>query len=263
MSKWAAFNQVLEEAKNWNIKLCGAERRTVLGAISQGQRFYFPDGPDLVDTIAKAVAFKDTYQHPFDRYAILSEYQSRGITTQTMLCVSVFDPNGDDDRFLLSAAMRTRGDWMPVPAFYCRLTNNVEISPLETEYRDLFQAEVPDGMPDKMMVVAAMRVFSFLAVLGLKNTREVEVSAPVKVNRKRGKSGKRPLYSYHVLNVAGENWDSHYETGSGPGYRSHLRRGHIRRLESETVWVRATYVHGKVAGFVDKDYDLSRKAALA
>ena len=83
------------------------------------------------------------------------------------------------------------------------------------------------------------------------------VSAPPKLQAKRAKHGKVPLYDYHVLRIGGETWDTPYvSSGTGEGRRSHLRRGHIRRLESKTVWVRATYVHGSKDGFLHKDYEV-------
>lgn len=83
------------------------------------------------------------------------------------------------------------------------------------------------------------------------------VSAPAKLQAKRAKNGKKPLYDYHVLRIGGETWDTPYvSNGTGEGRRSHLRRGHIRRLESKTVWVRATYVHGRKDGFLHKDYEV-------
>jgi hypothetical protein len=80
-----------------------------------------------------------------------------------------------------------------------------------------------------------------------------------RLNKKRLLHDRQPLYSYHVLVVDGECWDRPETAQSDEkgGVRSHLRRGHIRRLdETRHVWVRATYVHGSRPGFVDKDYTL-------
>lgn len=101
-------------------------------------------------------------------------------------------------------------------------------------------------------------VTNLCAILNLQNVTASESRPPAKLIKKRGKLGRMPLYSYHVLDVDGERWDSPYEnTGSGNGVRSHLRRGHIRRLDNRHVWVRATFVHGSVPGFADKDYKVT------
>lgn len=68
-----------------------------------------------------------------------------------------------------------------------------------------------------------------------------------------------PFDAYHILTIdTGRNGSSQV-TGCGGDHRSpreHLRRGHIRRLESgRNVWVNATVVAAnKGAGVVKKDY---------
>ena len=100
-------------------------------------------------------------------------------------------------------------------------------------------------------------IAAFCALLEVHDAETPVVSAPPKLQAKRAKHGKVPLYDYHVLRIGGETWDTPYVSSStGEGRRSHLRRGHIRRLESKTVWVRATYVHGSKDGFLHKDYEV-------
>tara|TARA_R100001244_G_scaffold36494_1_gene33451 strand:- start:240 stop:1208 length:969 start_codon:yes stop_codon:yes gene_type:complete len=92
-------------------------------------------------------------------------------------------------------------------------------------------------------------------LLGIHNAKTIKVPVPPKLVKKHHKKNDYGNYDYHVLEIGGEVWDSPYVMGGGSGgKRSHLRRGHIRRLENKNVWVRAAYVHGSVEGFVDKDY---------
>jgi len=102
-------------------------------------------------------------------------------------------------------------------------------------------------------------VFTLWKLLGVHDAKQIPVPAPPKLQARRAKSnGSKPrLYDYHVLSIGGEVWDSpHEHTGTGEGTRSHLRRGHIRRLETKNIWVRSTYVHGSKEGFVQKDYEV-------
>jgi len=96
-------------------------------------------------------------------------------------------------------------------------------------------------------------------MLSLHNVKTRTVAPPEKLQKKRLKHGGKPLFSYKVLVVDGEEWHDSGNRGTGTGsVRSHMRRGHIRQLHNSDrrVWVRATLVHGKAAGFVSKDYKL-------
>lgn len=90
--------------------------------------------------------------------------------------------------------------------------------------------------------------------LACKNVTSKKHDASVALNKQRIKVGKLPLKDFHVLEVAGAE-----APGGGDGSadrngpRSHLRRGHIRRLAGDRVtWVNATMVRGQ--GFIDKVY---------
>lgn len=78
---------------------------------------------------------------------------------------------------------------------------------------------------------------------------------------RRARAGKKPLFSYNVLEIDVDP----SEQSSGPGItgraspRTHLRRGHIRHLSSgQLVWVNAAVVRGKTPGIVVKDYRVGR-----
>jgi len=105
-------------------------------------------------------------------------------------------------------------------------------------------------------------VLNLCVMLSLHNVSKERRDPPTKVNKKRLSNNKVPLFDYHVLKVDGDAWDSPTEeTGQGSAYRSHLRRGHIRNLvDGRKVFVRATFVHGAVPGFVAKDYLINNKA---
>lgn len=83
----------------------------------------------------------------------------------------------------------------------------------------------------------------------------------------RGKRVEAPArkeqaaYSYKILQIAEERTRT-AEGGAAPATtgipkRMHLRRGHIRRLEERTIWVRPAVINaGSGSGVVDKDYRL-------
>ncbi|MEH3122011.1 MAG: hypothetical protein PGN16_08535 [Sphingomonas phyllosphaerae] len=92
------------------------------------------------------------------------------------------------------------------------------------------------------------------SALACKNVGTRATAAPDKLNRQRIKAGKVPLKGFHVLELAsGVNLPGQGGIGDRSGPRSHLRRGHIRRLPGERVtWVNSAIVRGR--GFVDKVY---------
>lgn len=99
-------------------------------------------------------------------------------------------------------------------------------------------------------------------------TLEAEVAvtevmrAPHKLNAKRARAGKLPIFDYHVVSLArraralplppaeGE------ERGTHASPRLHFRRGHWRHFETHKTWIKWMLVGNADLGFVDKHYRL-------
>lgn len=99
-------------------------------------------------------------------------------------------------------------------------------------------------------------VIEFLAILHCTNV-SVETKKPSKeVNKKRRAQGKKPLLAYKVLTIPGMTGEHHHRGGTHNSPRTHLRRGHIRRLSSgKRVWVNACLVNRDAKnGMVVKKY---------
>jgi hypothetical protein len=94
------------------------------------------------------------------------------------------------------------------------------------------------------------------AVLNCANVETVDVAPSKGANAKRVASGKSPFFTYKVLQVAAVKIASSEKgSGSHSAPRTHLRRGHIRRLENRVAWVRPAIVNaGSERGTVAKDY---------
>ncbi len=99
------------------------------------------------------------------------------------------------------------------------------------------------------------------SVINCANVTTAEVSAPAALNKKRQEKGKQPFFSYKVLQLSDERREAG-KGGAGGSHgspRMHLRRGHLRRLESKVIWVRPSMVNaGSNAGAVLKDYAVSK-----
>lgn len=84
------------------------------------------------------------------------------------------------------------------------------------------------------------------------------------VNQKRIKDGKVPMYETRTLwiDVPGGSKDSgDWQGGTHRSPRQHLRRGHIRNLQTgKKVWVNAAVVGAKESGIIKKDYAIKELA---
>lgn len=257
--------------------------------LARSQRFYLPNGRMVVENRLLDDPIRDLVKLPFDAIAILTEcrpLEVEGDSTPAWNICIAFDPNGATSRShnlctpgkfpadsicMLSCSNRL-GYWFMVP-----LISVVQRADCSDGYRvgvgddrrgcaaswidyfDKNEITIGDWFGYDMFVVV-----NLCALLNLNNVKTSMHRAPEPLNAKRKKAGKPPLVGYHVLDVDGEIWDGPYSAiGIGPGYRSHLRRGHIRRREGGVnLWVRATYVHGNVDGFVDKDYRVTSGKTL-
>lgn len=117
-------------------------------------------------------------------------------------------------------------------------------------------------------IATALPVIQVLAALQCSNV-EVEnidgTGAPYAVNEKRVRKGKAPLYTYKQLVISTSHahavidGESAGKTHASP--RQHLRRGHIRRLQSgKRIWINAMVVGRTTTGIVDKEYKLKGAA---
>lgn len=99
------------------------------------------------------------------------------------------------------------------------------------------------------------------SVINCANVTTAEVAAPLALNKKRREKGKQPFFSYKVLQITEDRKNSGQSGAKGQhsSPRMHLRRGHLRRLENKTVWVRPAMINAESKnGVVLKDYAVSK-----
>jgi len=104
-------------------------------------------------------------------------------------------------------------------------------------------------------------VFELCEALTCSNIKaEVREKISPKVQRKREKKGKMPLFETKILTVDMEGKMSgkgEYQGGTHASPRQHLRRGHIRRYQSGLqIWVNSCVVGSDTNGKIDKRYKL-------
>ena len=76
------------------------------------------------------------------------------------------------------------------------------------------------------------------------------------MNAKRIKDGKSPLYETRILVLDGEKkqFTSMSQQGNHKSPRQHLRRGHIRRLDTKNIWINSCVVGDSANGIIEKSY---------
>jgi hypothetical protein len=286
--KWWEFAKAYEDSKAWQ---CWAGHgAAVRREMDRAQRFFLPAGVDL--SVGKRYEdVGDLLRLPFDTVAVMSETDTnedwgtnrREALHTITLAVSAEAPDspafgympadrwppGHTPWLLLIPLARAPHPavWVPGgPATAVTKTESggglaLNMVPVLTPFTSdllrtgLTAAQLTNEVRDDLKCVVELCL-----LLGLQNVRSILQPAPKGAAKARARKGKQPLFDYHVLEVDGERWEERaaVELATGRGVRSHLRRGHIRRLsESRRVWVRACYVHGAEPGFAAKDYALS------
>jgi len=107
--------------------------------------------------------------------------------------------------------------------------------------------------------LGAQSVLSLCEALACSNvsTSIIQKAAPPLVAQKRERKGKLPIYETRMLTIDSTNQGGGTGTigGTHASPRTHLRRGHIRRLDdNRRIWVNACVVGKSGNGIIDKQY---------
>lgn len=132
---------------------------------------------------------------------------------------------------------------------------------LDIRFADLSQTEYPIGMLQGDLFDELTASVQAVAALNCENVTTSRTKPPADLNRRRVAKGKAPFFSYHVLECTNDGSPARgpHQGGTHASPRSHLRRGHIRRLsETRSTWVRASMVGSSASGIVKKDYRIAR-----
>jgi len=108
-------------------------------------------------------------------------------------------------------------------------------------------------------------VLAFLSALSCNNVKKIENVPPEKLQKKRIKNGKLPLFSYWTLHLELSKEEQRKIGSNGGSHASprlHLRRGHAREYRPGLfTWVQSCVVGNKENGLIMKDYAVKQKEA--
>lgn len=159
--------------------------------------------------------------------------------------------------------------WMPPPAamFFPRGGNNyletqgkMCVLPLGSQAYNHYPEHERGRRIARDLTDEVIACTHLLAALAIDHGRHETLPAPSKLNKKRAKRDKLPLYEYKVLDIVADVMaptpaSKPSQGGHHASPRMHKRRGHIRRLVSgKRVWVRDAIVGKPKGGRVIKDY---------
>lgn len=102
-------------------------------------------------------------------------------------------------------------------------------------------------------------ILELLEALSCRNVTTANYQDASPANEKRVKAGKLPFYETKMLVIdthSGASGKSGNGGGSHTSPRQHLRRGHVRRLESGNIWVNSCVVGDPNKGRIDKQYSV-------
>lgn len=141
------------------------------------------------------------------------------------------------------ALRRMRGDWEIAHVVIEKDGGNFLISPQSEEDVAINFIKL------RNVIVSSMRCT---------NVHREESKPDARLQKRREKDGKKPLFSYWTLRLSGESSGDGSGIGSHGSPRLHFRRGHIREYKAGFyTWVQACLVGNGDLGYVHKDYDVS------
>ena len=110
-----------------------------------------------------------------------------------------------------------------------------------------------------MMSIGGYGLFELLEALTCRNVEQTIIQKCDKaLNARRINKGKLPLYEERILTIkVNAKQGTGTRTGTHESPRQHLRRGHIRRLESGNIWVNACVVGNSEKGVIKKSYNVA------
>jgi len=151
---------------------------------------------------------------------------------------------------------RKQGQWMIRHNVAQMADGRLSVSPAECA------DEAVNMVTLRNVIVSSMRC---------SNIQTVDNKPDARLQKKRAKEGRLPLFSYWTLHInerSKRTDDSQNESdivGINRGSpRLHMRRGHIREYKTGSyTWVQACLVGNGERGYIHKDYDLTASCADA
>jgi hypothetical protein len=161
--------------------------------------------------------------------------------------------------------LESKEKWSTSPVVFtapCQNNENVcYIEKFSDQFYDIFLEEQGKISLDQSIndIYEDVRIFmELIEALSCKNVEQSVIQQASPKNAQRIKSHKLPIYETKFLTIKATRSKTEKNkigiAGSHATPRQHLRRGHIRRLESGNIWVNSCVVGDSEKGVIKKDY---------
>ena len=229
------------------------------GLISRGLSFLLPDGGVVLDSGLLGITHKDI-SLPFP----ITLVSSPNIEGHDFLTVA-FEFKTDDKIRVAVFFKTNKSAWILIPiiGFFEKHTPISRINKNPSylvNYSYPLSEEVGNiEFWQNMMSFGIYGLFELLEALSCKNVEQTIIQkCDVALNARRVNKGKLPLYEERILTIkVNAKQGTGTRTGTHESPRQHLRRGHIRRLESGNIWVNACVVGSSEKGVIKKSYNVA------
>jgi hypothetical protein len=274
-------HQVIEAISNSNpgseIGKNKKAKSSFIQLLQESQKFYFGDIKNILSVFNGL--YKDT---PLFSYGL-----AEGIMLPYQICTLMFentlgkdnmankvtiiatsDDKGDEISIFLWLFLKDEKDWaiFPVAVHVEGLLDLTQTSQmvLQPLYGYEMEQDFSNSLVFSPMKTAMKLVNYFLMLLNCKNITTIDNPPPEKLNKKRSKSGKCPLFTYKTLVIkpTGKKQASQDAQGLWEN-RVHLCRGHFKTYTEENplfgkftgrYWWQPSVRGNKKKGVVMKDY---------
>lgn len=254
--------------------------------IRDAQCFFLGHGHEFLNTTntpqfenVETFSYQMANRMPYDLCLLeLIICPSNGDTTKMAILVGSTEDEGAEDEYKLLIVpwlfIKEHNEWQPTDSIINVFVDLSQKSVSEYTIRPVFKEFSDEEFKDRLyntMTAKCMEIVNnFILILSCKNIEKKEVIPPVKLQKKRAKKGRMPLFSYYTLNISQASTNAknkNNEPGNLWTNRAHLCRGHIKRYTEEkplfgrfvgNVWC-PPHARGNVSdGIIQKDYTVTR-----
>jgi len=200
------------------------------------------------ETIQEIVLAMDKPPYPITCYEVHGQYHT---------LITLYHEEDNGKRHIASWVTRGKG-FTPVPHHITiRPEDILHVKTLGSgdKFELGFHWPIYDLLPDVNLGILEVHIIN--QILNCQNITTVDIVPSQKLNKKRERQGKIPLFVYKTLAVKKPGINRKYIDNGNPKRkppRFHTRRGHIRHLPNGNIWIDSMTVGDPSRGTVIKDY---------